>query len=205
MLPRVVCICPSRDRPHFLERARRCFEAQTYENKRLYVLDTRHPPFSLLTIGMIRNIANQAAMDAQIIAHWDDDDYSYPGRLSEQVALLNGVQAVGYREMLFYDSRISEAWLYRGAADCCIGTSLAYWRTVWKQKPFANTNEGEDNTFGEGLLRKTLDGFVDGRPRMIAEIHGANTWGKIQRGMQEFSRVREWDGVCGETLGYDRT
>ena len=89
MLPRVVCICPSVNRPRFLLRARKCFEAQTYPNKRLYVLDTGFPPFVAMSIGNLRNVMCQAAEDADVIAHWDDDDWSYPDRLTEQVALFD--------------------------------------------------------------------------------------------------------------------
>jgi hypothetical protein len=202
MSPRVVCICLTRDRPRFLDRARRCFEAQTYPNKRLYVINTAFSPFADMTIGALRNIAVHAAEDADVIAHWDDDDWSGPERLTEQVEMLTpDVDAVGYRDMLFYDSQRSEAWLYRGAANFCVGTSLMYWRRTWERKRFADTSEGEDGAFQLGLVTRSVPAGM----RMIAEIHGTNTWGKIYPKTNEFSRSPQFDAECRKTLGYDRT
>lgn len=204
MLPRVVCICPTRDRPQFLHRARRCFESQTYPNKRLYVLKTGFPPFAFMTIGNLRNTMCHAATDADIIAHWDDDDWSYPGRLADQVALLTPqVDCVGYRDMLFWNG---EAWHYQHPEpDFCIGTSMMYWRRTWQWKAFRDTSEGEDNYFQQGLTTRSLPGILRGQPNMIAEIHGRNTWGKIDPTTNEFSRTPQWDQVCRTTLGYDKT
>ena len=94
-------------------RAVRSFRAQAYENKRIFILDTsvvdRFPaPFDYgLTIGALRNYANQYAKSqtgADIFVHWDDDDYSHPNRIAEQVALLqqSGANCVGYGDMLFW-------------------------------------------------------------------------------------------------------
>ena len=44
---------------------------------------------------------------ADIIVHFDDDDWSHPKRIAEQVALLqsSGADVVGYNEMLFWRTR----------------------------------------------------------------------------------------------------
>jgi hypothetical protein len=207
ILPKVVCICPSRSRPRFLARARQCFEAQTYPNKRLYVLNTAFPPFAGAPIGTLRNVICQSSDDADIIAHWDDDDWSCPWRLAEQVALLTSrrsLQAVGYQDMLFYDSRVGHSWIYRGAPGFIIGTSLMYWRSTWDTKRFQDTSEGEDGKFQDGLYKLTRSAVTQ-PPRMIAEIHGVNTWGKIYANTNEFQRTPESDAVCARELGYDRT
>ena len=54
-------------------------------------------------IGTLRNLANERS-NTDILIHWDDDDYSHPNRIAEQVALLqsSGADVVGYREMLFW-------------------------------------------------------------------------------------------------------
>lgn len=133
-------------------------------------------PFS---IGELRNRAlhdNGAVywVDAQIYVHWDDDDWSHPRRIEEQVALLqsSGADVVGYREMLFCDERpeqlpdsvyasgmrirtsvtIRRAWLYSNPDPrYCLGTSLCYWRKTWERKPFEATSRGEDLRFITGL------------------------------------------------------
>jgi hypothetical protein len=60
------------------------------------------------SIGHMRNKAAETFevwnLPVDIIIHWDDDDYSHPNRIAEQVALLQASkkQCVGYREMLFW-------------------------------------------------------------------------------------------------------
>ncbi len=103
-------------------------------------------PSAAKTIGELRNIANAEAIaefQPDIICHFDDDDYSHPNRIAEQIALLqaSGAQACGYNQMLFWregepprygaisdyePARLGEAWLYTGSGIC--GTSLCYWR-----------------------------------------------------------------------------
>jgi hypothetical protein len=133
------------------------------------------------SIGGLRNQANHIALDPpfpralharpEILVHWDDDDWSHPNRISEQVALLqaSGKQVVGYRDMLFWRSprgphdvdpmeRTSpalpgEAWLYSNADPrFCLGTSMCYWREVWEKRPFPDQPKpgkmtGEDKEF----------------------------------------------------------
>jgi glycosyltransferase involved in cell wall biosynthesis len=108
----------TRDRPEMAKRAVECFRSQTYQNKHLLVVDNvsepdrqggvveyyAAPPERYKTIGELRNFANSHAAGADILIHWDDDDWSHPNRISEQVALLqaSGKQCVGYRDMLFW-------------------------------------------------------------------------------------------------------
>lgn len=97
----------------------RCFEAQTYEAKRLIIYDTSKGPIvrfrghyqhcviggSSLTVGELRNEANRhSGTDEEIIVTWDSDENSHPNRIAEQVALLqsSGADCVGYNEMLFW-------------------------------------------------------------------------------------------------------
>jgi glycosyltransferase involved in cell wall biosynthesis len=185
-------------------RAVASFRAQTYPNKRLFALDTGSVPSGIAlragvyglsearahegrTIGILRNHALMHAsacyVDAQIFIHWDDDDYSHPNRIAEQVALLqsSGADAVGYRDMLFWDSRkyvakreahefetpfnhgtaveglVNEAWIFHNdRPGYALGTSLCYWRKTWERKPFTDRPKpgewhGEDTAFIQGL------------------------------------------------------
>lgn len=105
-----------------------CFRVQTYQNKWLLVYDNGQDQTWLrdcreneihfrlfwnahrghLTIGALRNEANGHTDDmpdhADILIHWDSDDWSHPNRIAEQVKLLqsSGADLVGYREMLFW-------------------------------------------------------------------------------------------------------
>lgn len=120
--PLVGCILLTADRIEMTARAVRCFEAQTYKKKALFILDTGSIPVPLTrrqtgiylphvkeSIGELRNRANDMAVSyikPDLFAHWDSDDWSHPQRLAEQVALIESdptLDAVGYSDMLFWD------------------------------------------------------------------------------------------------------
>src|SRR5690242_12960968 len=102
---RICAVCLTADRQTQTDRAVRSFLAQTYENKMLLILDSgqtayvlpallpgfsrnvygsRLEPGQPRSIGYLRNFANQAAKEAEAIAHWDSDDWSHPDRLAMQ-------------------------------------------------------------------------------------------------------------------------
>lgn len=186
-----------------LERAVACFTAQTYQNKRLYILDTGPdtyqdetvlgifrqglPTFHGRTIGALRNEANARPV-GEIICHWDDDDWSHPRRIEEQVALLqssgkDGKDAVGYRDMLFWDSTkslyvvegkdtgafegsykpLAEAWLYESQQieRYVLGTSLCYWRKAWERVPFPDRMRGEDDAWQQCVATLGISAIGD--------------------------------------------
>lgn len=181
--PTVCAVMLTRDRPELAAKAVECFRRQTYENKRLLIWNTsdgvgtsllfnkQRPNESevfcsaasrAFPIGTLRNYANGYYSNAEILIHFDDDDWSHPNRITEQVALLqaSGADVVGFNEMLFWregkrlttseslavylhDGMTSmrlpgEAWLYKAAAGLtpALGTSLCYWRKTWERKPF---------------------------------------------------------------------
>jgi len=103
-----------------LKRAVQSFCAQTYQNKRMLLFDTGAEgpntelygeevwglwsPSAGRWIGELRNDAIDTT-SADIICHFDSDDWSNPRRIEEQVALLesSGAEAVGYNEVIFWD------------------------------------------------------------------------------------------------------
>ncbi len=192
--PRVMAMLLTADRPEMTKRSVECFRAQTYENKRLMIFDTglerfrvvqrdgiyheHYPTDHGFTIGALRNLAMAFAhplcLNADIIVHFDSDDWSHANRITEQVALLqaSGADCVGYNELLFWKSPFTsgpvdvdpmertmpvinnpgEAWLYSlPRSNYALGTSLCYWRKTWEKKSFQDTNAGEDYRFIEGL------------------------------------------------------
>lgn len=111
-LPRISCIMPTitGTRRAFVSQAIALFEAQTYPNKELIILDSgrnQHPVYvhdcerhyltyvyvasdRYVTIGAKRNLAASLAT-GDMVCHWDDDDYYAPDRLDKQIApLLDG-------------------------------------------------------------------------------------------------------------------
>ena len=235
-------MCLTKNRPEMLARAVDSFKAQTYKDKWLLILDTgapsvlyesddvyhEHvPELDYLTIGALRNNANGYTdpayhdWSADIICHFDDDDWSNTNRIAEQVALLqaSGADAVGYSNMLFWDTRpgvqdgmdaLNTAWLYLGPQKA-LGTSLCYWRKTWQRKPFLDQPRpgfasGEDTDWIKGLNLVSVSSLVESEqdrigyitPRMIARIHGKNTSGsyKLMEGSTSWRRVPEWDSYC---------
>ena len=154
--PLVCSVMVTAYRPALAKRAIDCFRAQTYPNKQILILengDATHRPLQTdgvcqenrgRTVGELRNdaIALTLKSHAEIIMHWDDDDWSHPERIAEQVALLqsSGADAVGYREMLFWREHgapgnqingTGEAWIYRQTNPLyALGTSLCYWYSL---------------------------------------------------------------------------
>lgn len=185
MEPTVCAVMLTRDRPELAKRAVECFRAQTYPNKRLYIFDTGrglgavdalpdgYQEFNIvyhrgltesdMAIGGLRNRANWWAVrptamsepDGDVLIHWDDDDWSHPNRIAEQVALLqaSGADVVGYNEMLFWRTLPGlfvgrgEAWLYSNPKPpaYALGTSLCYWRKTWERHHFPNETQGVED------------------------------------------------------------
>jgi len=128
--PTVVCVMLTANRPEMAKQAVACFLRQTYTGKcKLMILDTGEVPawpspaenerdrrigifnaahysgpenLRAMTIGELRNFAARC-VPADIICHFDDDDYSAPQRISEQVASLqaSGAEAAMHAGMSF--------------------------------------------------------------------------------------------------------
>jgi glycosyltransferase involved in cell wall biosynthesis len=245
--PTVCAVMLTNNRRQMAFRAMRSFLSQTYQNKRILV--AYDPSKQILldiqgllcgtriefagtaqvsgTIGAMRNQAADIAVKwgADIICHWDDDDWSHPNRIAEQVTLLQatGVDCVGYRDMLFWDTRqrdkewfwdtpegYGKAWVYNNRFDqsYCVGTSMCYWREAWERNQFDDVSHGEDSRW----LRKVRSigvesGTIDERfpvvnqPRMMASIHGGNTAPYNPPGDPNmWSRWPQWDEHCREVM-----
>lgn len=184
--PLVACVCLTADRNQFLPRCVKSYLTQTYENKSLLIFDNgagvkwepliplpeivvaRADQFRGKTIGALRNAANELVAGADIIAHFDVDDFSHPYRLAEQVNLLQASRAdvVGYHDMLMWAHRpATEAQVYgiksQKVIDCveeahlfhydgpravntyALETSFLYWRSAWERLKFPDSNTGD--------------------------------------------------------------
>jgi O-antigen biosynthesis protein len=138
------------------------------------------------TLGEKRNHTNSLAR-GEFIAHWDDDDYSHPDRLTDQVKRLieTGAAVTGYRLMDFTGNG---KWLYRGAPDFVLGTSLMYRRDWWERNQFKAIQVGEDNDFVRRAAASNQLAVADGLGMMIARDHEANTSGR-QRNSKQWERI----------------
>lgn len=224
-----VMLCsPGRER--YQAQAIACFTAQTYpvRLRNLFVL----PAVSGVSIGEMRNRINDMAgvvdistgllHKPEIIVHWDDDDWSHPNRIAEQVAALElalgwdgEYGCVGYNSMLFWDSRGGgEAWMYSNPNPrYALGTSLCYRRETWERTPFPDLHHGEDT---EWIRQVGCVGTYSAEDpalgaRMIARIHAGNSssaydqiemWRHNAMGPQErqWTRVPHWDQQCRKVM-----
>lgn len=186
MMPLVSCLCLTRNRREWLPKAIECFERQTYENKELVIVADSMAdvhgfvhPYDLVVfhpgvVGAKRNVGCSAAR-GEIVAVWDDDDYSAPGRLAGQVARLqeSGKAVTGYRDIKFTDG--SKWWQYSGDSFFAAGTSLCFRREWWLAHKFQEINCGQDEAFAAfAASRKQLAGEVD-LNLMYATVHPGNT------------------------------
>lgn len=180
----VTCIMPTKNRRQWVPRAIELFRAQTYELKELLIVDNGdsirdlvpvderityiHTPVGM-KIGALRNFCCGRS-NAEYIAHWDDDDWYHPARLEEQVAAINGYQAVAYNRCYFDGNG---QWRYQAPARHGIGSSLLYRRAWWEKNRFQPLQVSEDQQFIERAVGVT--NFIDGAARMVASIHPTNT------------------------------
>lgn len=165
--PLVSAIMPTLpERTVFRQQAIDCFESQTWPNKELVMLDEAG------TVGAKRNRCISLSR-GEIIMHWDDDDWSAPGRMADQVnrLIVMDAEITGYHTMLFEDEQ-GRRWRYHSATPFyALGTSLCYRKRFWRHRPFVCISQGEDNAFIQGV--RVLS--VDAGELMIARIHGGNT------------------------------
>lgn len=188
-LPFVTCLCLTRNRRPWLRKAIRYFQEQTYPTKELLIVadgeDVRDlvpeaPNIRLIhieenyLIGQKRNFGASRAR-GEIIAHWDDDDYSAPGRLADQVRRLldSGKSVTGYSSMLFTDG--SRWWRFRGAPSHGMGTSLCFYKKWWVAHPFPMVQCGEDGFFVMAAFKAHEFISEDAGELMVASCHSQNT------------------------------
>jgi glycosyltransferase involved in cell wall biosynthesis len=126
------------------------------------------------TVGEKRNFGCEQ-VDSDVVCHWDDDDYSAPGRLADQLQRLreSGKAVTGYSAMRFTDGE--RWWQYRGEAGYVLGTSLCYRRNWWQAHPFQAKQVGEDNDFVYEAQSCRELAAADGNEFMYATNHAGNT------------------------------
>jgi O-antigen biosynthesis protein len=190
--PLVSCIMPTADRRELVRRALAYFLRQRYARRELLILDDGDDAVDDLVpadpriryvrlerrlgLGEKRNRACELARGT-VIAHWDDDDWYAPSRLSHQVAQLrrSGADVCGPGRLVCFDPARAVAWRFQRAAPWVAGNGLCYRREAWRATPFADVDIGEDTRFVYG--RRAAGGVLVLRDdRLLAAlIHPGNT------------------------------
>ena len=192
---------PTRDRRRLAAQAVQWFLRQDYPRRELVVLDDGpegleallpadprvryHRLDRRLPLGAKRNRAVELAR-GELVAHWDDDDWMAPDRLTRQVAALraSGADACGTRELLYYQLSAGQAWRYRyeGTRPWLAGPTLLYRRAAWERAPFPDHAQvGEDTAFVWQMDPARLH-VMDDASFYVALVHGGNTSPKGLRG-----------------------
>lgn len=203
--PTVACICITADRPEFTDLAVQAFRQQDYEARALLIFDTskelpmrKYEDYGIFhwyearrpddTVGSLRNRANSFAetlWQPEFLAHWDSDDISAPGRLTDQVKrIIGSAKAMtGYRTILFTDG--TRRWIYRGDPQFAAGTSLLYRTQYWRDHKFANLQIAEDNEAVRAAWADRQLSTAEGHHMITAWVHPGNTSKKAPAGNWE--------------------
>ena len=175
-----------------MQRAIQCFLNQTYQNRELLILAdgervvdlaenaNSNAPIRYIhigdgaTIGEKRNLGSELAQ-GEIIASWDDDDWSAPERLDDQVRRMmrNAVSVTSYHSMHFTDG--SSWWKFSGSKTANLGTSLCYRKDWWDKHRFSPKQIGEDGDFIRPAAAARQLSSEDAGLMLVASIHQHNT------------------------------
>lgn len=216
--PLVTAIMPTRDRPEFALQAVRYFCDQDYPNKEMVVLEDGTPSLAGLlpddpriryiatgvptrSIGAMRNQACELAR-GEIVAHWDDDDWYGPRRLTRQVEAINSGDAdlTGLRDSVMLDLATWRFWrcepdlhrriFYIGDIH---GATMVYRRRLWEEAKFPDQSLAEDAVFLDQALRGGARlQRIDADGLFIYVRHGANAW-EMECG--QFAGTAGWETV----------
>ena len=190
--PLVSCIMPTGDRRGFARLALRHFLDQDYPNKELIVVDDGSDPIvdlvaglpevrylrlaNRLSLGAKRNLACREAR-GEIIAHWDDDDWQAPHRLSYQVAPLvsREFEVSGLRRTFVLELPDAVWRMFEG--EIHLGT-LVYHRSLLDAGlSYPDLDVGEDASWlGQAVARGHRLARLDNPSVYVYVRHGRNAW-----------------------------
>lgn len=122
-------------------------------------------------IGSKRNKGCELAR-GDAIAFFDDDDFSSPGRVADQVARMEatGKPVTGYHTLRFTDGR--RWWQYYLRDEYALGTTLMFRKDFWQTHRFPDIQIGEDTDFTDRVFEDMAT--ADAGDFMFATIHEGN-------------------------------
>jgi len=195
-LPTISCLCHTKNKRAILERAIRCFKAQTYRNKDLLIIfednNTIAPevladindasisylkiPSELkLSLGEQRNMAVQHCK-GDYFCIWDDDDWYHSCRLEHQMnsILFSQKPSSMLSFYIMFDEYENQAYL---SQIRLYESSLLCKKTVFNGDTiYAPLHKMEDTHLSNNLIAKNYV-FPLVMPQLyIYNYHGNNTW-----------------------------
>lgn len=199
--PMVSCVMPTRGRPEFAVQAVRYFLRQDYPVAELVIVEDGPAELARLlpqdpririvssrgsrSIGALRNHGTSVAR-GEFVAHWDDDDWYAPQRLSRQVAPLvaGSADVTALRGSAMLDVEDGVAWqlsddLHRRMFVRDVhGGTLVFRRRLWDRfGHYPDISLAEDARFLDQVVRRgarlepiSADGLF------VYIRHGRNSW-----------------------------
>lgn len=224
--PRVSCLMVTANRKRLAERSVNCFLAQLYPNRELVIVDDGAEDYTPIlaaipegrvihhriekdpgkTLGDLRNLSLDVAR-GDMMAHWDDDDWFDPARLSRQVQAMGDKAACWMSATLMHMD--DPAWIDRPYVSWFKGGAAS--SIVHRRRDdirYVSLRKGEDSIFREHWrkLGATLLG-TDEAGLLIRYFHGDNTWDRDhfeKRVALRPLQIVEWKlrNLLGATAGY---
>jgi hypothetical protein len=142
------------------------------------------------TVGEKRNRLCAIAK-GEFIAHFDDDDFSAPGRITDQLDRLtaSGLAVTGYNMMAFTDGK--RWWKNIDAPSrLAFGATLVYRRDWWQAHPFPALNQGEDTVFMDEAQKIGQLITADAGELMFGRNHSGNVSGRTCEGWNRIDPPR---------------
>jgi glycosyltransferase involved in cell wall biosynthesis len=182
---------PTYNRARYVPIAIRCFTQQTYPNVELVIVDDGEELLSIPAVsgiryikldqktptGKKRNIGAEAAY-GEIIANLDDDDWSSPHRIQDEVQRLlkTGKAVTGYNASVLYDEATGGFYKISGGPPYfASGSSQVYWRSWWEKHPYPECSFGEDSVFSRVARLADELAIADPGTMLVVRRHANNT------------------------------
>lgn len=196
--PKVSCLTVTANRKHLMQRAIRCFQNQTYENKELVIVDDGEQDLDDLlkplpaeqvnyvklenkpenTLGKLRNRSLQEAK-GDFLLQWDDDDWYHPERISIQAdILMDGYDACCLSGALMHlDEEPYLQHPYVGYLPDGIPGSIMH--RADSDIRYPHTRRAEDTVYLNKWMDKQYCQLPDKYSHLFIRCyHGSNTWEK---------------------------
>jgi glycosyltransferase involved in cell wall biosynthesis len=189
---KVSLVCPTYNRAKYLPTAIRCFTQQTYTPVELIIVDDSTEGQNAIPAdgriryihldkrtptGTKRNIGAEAA-EGDIIANLDDDDWSSPHRIEDEVQRLlkTGKAVTGYNASILYDEVTKGFYKIPGGPPYfASGSSQLYMRSWWDLHPYPDCSFGEDSVFSRTARLADELAIAEPGEMLIVRRHATNT------------------------------
>jgi glycosyltransferase involved in cell wall biosynthesis len=195
----VSVVTPTFNRNFYLRSIVACFLAQTCTDSELLVVDdgtesaepfiAAHPrvryvrlPGPPLSTGMKRNACCELAQ-GEFVLHADNDDWSAPTRIANQVEKLKASDkaVLTYYRIPYWDMTEKQAYIYNSENreplwEWAHGATLCYRKSFWEEHPFEDKRRMEDVYFIKAAGRADMLASTDGRDQIVLRAHSGNTY-----------------------------